>query len=239
MPTWRNTLPPAGRNTGFDLRRTPTSSTLTAIVTSDDLVICDTHFWRGRTIPCERLCNEAGKTIDDSPCPACREKIGFRTHAYVSAYDPKKSEHFIYECTAHAATAFADYRQAVATLRGCIFHALRPKGTPNGKVSIETATANLQKVKLPNPPSVQDALAIIWRLPATALGLQPEPLETHSRQNTHATAAPTVRVSPDRMAAMRTPPDNDGTPQSVGDILRQTAARKRNGKPTSCESATC
>ena len=71
MPTWRTELPPEGKNRGYDLKRTPTSAPLIAIITSTDLLVCDTHYWHGRTTPCERQCNAEGRTIDDTQCPAC------------------------------------------------------------------------------------------------------------------------------------------------------------------------
>jgi hypothetical protein len=169
MPAWRTELPPEGKHTGFDLRRTPTSSSLVAVVTCDDILVCDTHFYHGRTTPCERSVNENGQTIDDSKCPACREKAGYRTHAYVSAFDFKRREHFLFECTANAAKPFAEYRAAATTLRGCSFCASRPKATPNGKVGIVTNAVNLAKVMLPEPPDLVKALCIIWRIPLPAI----------------------------------------------------------------------
>lgn len=161
MPTWRTELPPEGKNRGYDLHRTPTAAPLIAIVTSDNLLVCDTHYWHGRTTPCERVCNAEGRTIDDSHCPACVDKAAWRTHVYVAAFDARKREHFIFECTTHAAKMFQEYRAAAGTLRGCIFNATRPKATPNGKVSIITHAADLSKTFLPPAPDVTAALAVI------------------------------------------------------------------------------
>lgn len=209
MPTWRTELPPEGKNHGYDLRRTPTNGSLIAIVTCEKLLVCDTHFWHGRTTPCERECNDEGRTIDDTHCPACVEKIAWRTHVYVSAFDAKKREHFIFECSTHAAKALQEYCDAAGTLRGCILNACRPKGTPNGKVSILTHAADLSKNTLPAGPSIPDALAVIWRLPRTAIETAPE--------QKHATRA---TANHNRIKPMREQPDNACDPPTVGDILK-------------------
>lgn len=216
MPTWSNKLPPVGKHQGYDLRRTPTSGSLHAIITCETLHVCDTHFWHGRTTPCERLVNEAGKTIDDSHCPGCLDKQAWRTHAYVSAFDAKSHEHFIFECTAIAAKPLEDYFQAASTLRGCIIHADRPKGHKNAKVVIVTGTANPQKITLPTPPDVIRALAVIWRLPASALPIAPtEP------------GAPTIRPNHNRLKQMREQPDNAMNPLPMSEILKQNGHKPK------------
>lgn len=208
MPTWSNQLPAQGKHHGFDLRRTPATSAICAVCTCDDLLVCDTHFWHGRTTPCERTVNEEGRTVDDSLCSACRDKQAWRTHVYVSAFDVRSHEHFVFECTANAAKAFAEYRAAANTLRGCSFHASRPKQGPNSKVVIATNTVNLTKVNLPAPPDLPRALAIIWRLPQTALPVV-EP----------AYEPPTIRANGHKLKSMREQPADAGLPPTIGDIL--------------------
>jgi len=158
MPTWSNQLPSTDRHIGFDLRRTPHDHPLTAIVTTEDMIGCYTHYWGGRTVPCEK-----------PDCPACNATVPFRWHSYVSAFDPKTRDHFIFECTANAAKAFEDHKAAHSTLRGCYFIACRPKRSKNSKVEITTKPADLARITLPNPPDLIKALSVIWRLPGAAL----------------------------------------------------------------------
>lgn len=226
MPTWRNTLPPEGKHQGFQLRRTPQSGAVHAIITCEDILVVDTHYWHGRTTPCERQTNALGDTIDDSTCTACREKIGYRTHVYVTAYDPKKSEHFLFECTTHAAKPLAEYHDAVKTLRGCVIHATRPKGTPNGKVAIETGTANLQKVALPQPPDVPMALAVIWRLPLAAIATQTETTAGLDTPDGHRRRKPTTRIETQPISQQREQENNAGAPTSIGEILKTNRHRR-------------
>lgn len=208
MPTYRTTLPEKSKHQGFDLKRTPEAGSLQAIVTSENLLVCDTHFFHGRTAPCERIVNDQGKTIDDSFCLACKEKIAYRCHVYVSAFDAKKQEHFIFECTDNAAKPLEEYKTASGTLRGCVLYATRPKGLKNSKVVIETSSVNLAKVKIPQPPDLIRALAVIWRLPVTAFDVE---------KNKSRSAV--VKTNGKKIRNMDTQPDNAPDPLAISDIL--------------------
>lgn len=197
MPHWSNELPQQEKHMGFDLRRTPATSSLRAIITCDDILVCDTHFFHGRTSPCER-----------PDCPACNDAIPYRTHVYVSAFNPKTMEHFIFECTSNAAKPFAEYKQTATTLRGCLFDASRPKGAKNSKVVISTATANLSRNPLPEPPNIMLALSVIWRLPLTGLAIE------HDKHH-----SPKVQTKNDPINRMRSQPDNQPEPLSMREIL--------------------
>jgi hypothetical protein len=169
MPTWSNTPPPLDASTGFTLLRTPPDRPLVAVVTTDDLIGCQTHYWGGRTVPCEATPDPKTGQLDTSPCPACLNLQPRRWHAYVAAFDPKTRTHFLFETTARAALAFQDYRLAHGTTRGCYFQAVRPRPGKNTRIEITTKPFDQQKCPLPNPPNLIRALSVIWQLPATAL----------------------------------------------------------------------
>ena len=234
MPRFTNSLPPEGKHQGFDLKRTPTTSAIQAIITCEDILVCDTHFWHGRTTPCERKVNAEGHTIDDSMCQACQEKQAWRTHVYVSCFDVKQAEHFIWEATGHAAKPLVEYRDATGTLRGCVLHASRPKATPNGKVVVQTSAANLARITLPHPPDLIRALAVIWRLPAAALEtaeIRNQELPTadghHARQPTLTTREEVLREA---FAQVDNAPSLEQLEARKADILGQLAtATKSNG----------
>jgi len=197
MPTWSSELPSVSKHMGFDLRRTPESGCLQAVITCENILVCDTHFFHGRTSPCER-----------PDCPACNESIPYRTHCYVSAYEHKTREHFIFECTAHAAKPFAEQYQDAGTLRGCIFNATRPKGLKNSKVCILINTTFKSNSSLPEPPNVILALSVIWRLPLTGLAIE------HQRFR-----SPEIRTVREPLSAMRNQPDNMPDPPTMAEIL--------------------
>lgn len=154
MPNWSHNVPDDPRGQGLPLIRTPAARSLTAIVTSTDLIGCDTHFWGGHTVPC-----------DKPTCDACNNGIAYRWHAYLSAYNPKDQLHFIFECTAQAAQSFIRFRKEFNALRGCLFEAYRWKHARNGRVIIKCVPGGLPVVALPEPPDLARVMAIIWRLP--------------------------------------------------------------------------
>ena len=154
MPNWSNQVPADPRGQGLPLVRTPAGRSLRAIVTSDDLIGCDTHFWGGHTVPC---------TAPD--CEACQAGISYRWHAYLSAYNPTDQLHFIFETTAQAAKTFAEYRAEQHSLRCCQFEAYRWKQRKNGRVIIKCERSAIQPSALPRAPHLTRVMAIIWRLP--------------------------------------------------------------------------
>ena len=197
MPTWTNELPTDRKHMGFDLHRTPPDKPLSAVVTAENLLVTNTHFWGGRTVPCEQ-----------PNCPPCNAAIPFRTHVYLSAVNVKDHSHFLFECTPHAAKPFDEYRKANGTLRGCYFTAHRPKGTKNGKVVITCRPADLTRSSIPEAPNVILALSVIWRLPMPAL-----------RQLYNAEGKAKIETDSRLTAAVRTQPDNQPDPPTIGEII--------------------
>jgi len=163
MPTWSNAVPSDPRGHGLPLVRTPAARSLQAIVTSPDLIGCNTHFWGGHTVPCEH-----------PKCDACQNGIAYRWHAYLSAYNPDDQLHFVFEMTAQAAQTFAAYRDEHNTLRGCLFEAYRWKHARNGRVIIKCTPSALHPAVLPVAPDLANVMSIIWRLPAPNVNITGE-----------------------------------------------------------------
>lgn len=166
MPTFSRHVPDDPRGPAFPIMRTPANKPLVAIITSDDLVGCYTHFYKGRTVPC-----------DAPDCEACRENLPYRWHAYQSAYITTNGIHFLFECTAQAAEHFTDYRDMHNSLRGCLFEAKRMHGKHNGRVLVRCKPADLVAVRLPKAPDLIKCLAILWDFPiddVTAGRVEPE-----------------------------------------------------------------
>lgn len=227
MPHFQSTLPPEQENHGYKLRRTPETGSLIGIVTSDDLVTCDTHWWHGRTCPCERETTAEGKTLDDSRCPACRAKTPYRTHAYVAAFDLKTRLHFIFECTAQAAKPLADFRAATGTLRGCAINASRSKAIKNSKVNLICNATNLARNPIPTAPDVPAALCVIWRVPRTGWELQLEHEEAMASQHDRKTLFPAVRTRGTAMDEMHEQVDNAADPPTIGEIINGNGRKKK------------
>lgn len=154
MPRFTN-VPPADPNgVGLPIIRTPCARKLSAVITSPDIIGCNTHFWGGRTVPC-----------DPAHCDPCRNGIPYRWHAYCSAFVPQTSLHFLFECTAQAADHLVQYRRAYDTLRGCQFTAYRWQSRPNGRVIIKTEQSAFAQDTLPKAPDLLKVLAVLWQLP--------------------------------------------------------------------------
>ena len=158
MPNWSSQIPSQPEHKGFDLRRTPVDKPLKAVITCVDLIGCYTHFWGGRTVPCE-----------GEDCEACRAQSPSRWHCYLSALESSTRDHFLFECTAKAAQPLVEWREAYGTLLGCFITAHRPKRRRNARVEIICKPIDLTKITLPKAPDLILAMSVIWQLPATAL----------------------------------------------------------------------
>jgi hypothetical protein len=126
----------------------------------------------------------------------------------VSCFDPATHDHFLFECTEHAARAFEDYRVAAGSIRGCYFSASRPKKARNAKVIIICKPYDPSKCNLPEPPDVTKALCVIWRVPYNGL-------EVCGNTNGKKKAIPVEKV----LARMHNQPDNACDPTPISDIL--------------------
>jgi len=154
MPTWTKSPPADPRGYGLPIIRTPAARPLTAIVTSDQLIGTDTHFWGGHTVPCER-----------PKCEPCDNGIAYRWHGYLAAYNPTDDLHFIFEMTAQASEKFLEHHKANGTLRCCQFTAYRWKQRKNGRVIIRCEQSARPSHALPAAPDLCKIMSIIWRLP--------------------------------------------------------------------------
>lgn len=161
MPNFTNRPPADDSGPNLRLRRTPSFGKLVAIVTSTDLVGCPTHFFKKRTVPCER-----------PDCEACAAGYAWRWHGYLSAVDQKTNEHFLLEMTAQAAEPFVEYRERHHDLVGCLFEASRLGEHANGRVIIRCKPIDLTQVKLPPTPNLIACVCHIWNLPLPKVQLE-------------------------------------------------------------------
>lgn len=158
MPIFSNTPPVDPRGVGLTLKRCPTYGAITGIVTSSDLLGCPTHFFGGRTVPCET-----------QNCEPCLNGVPWRWHSYCSCWSQSNKIHFLLENTARATEPLVQYRDAHGSLRGCLFRAQRMNARPNARVYIETKPADLEKIHLPDAPDLAKVLSIIWNIPLPAI----------------------------------------------------------------------
>ncbi len=117
------------------------------------MVGCPTHFFHGRTLPCQQ-----------PDCPACDEGTAWRWHGYVTCLNVKTNEHQLFEMTAQASEEFRAYHERHGTLRGCQFMATRAGGRTNGRVNIRTKPIDLKTMKLPAAPNLIKCLCHLWNI---------------------------------------------------------------------------
>lgn len=161
MPQFSTDAPDDPRGFALHLVRCPTGQALVGIVTSHDLIGCPTHFWHGRTVPHEQ-----------ENCQPCKDGISWRWHSWLSAFNPRTHEAFIFESTARVTKLFTAYRDSHGGLRGCKFRAQRRSMAANARVYLELAPANLQDVQLPDPPDLLKCMCVIWNIPLPNLDVE-------------------------------------------------------------------
>lgn len=146
--------PPDPKGTQFQLLRTPTRGQMQGVITCAELYSVPTHFWGGRTVPC-----------DEENCDACNAGMGWRRHCYVSLYGIKSKRHVLFEMTAAASDPLKLWKKAYTTLRGCLITAKRLQTKLNGRVIIETKLADADSIRIPEPPDIVQCLCRIWNIP--------------------------------------------------------------------------
>src|SRR3972149_10012489 len=82
---WQDEIPKIDRSKSLDLERTPPKGRLIGIVTSETWNGCFTHYFAGRTNPCEK--NE---------CELCKKGVGKRWHGYLGVWQPKQRRHLLF-----------------------------------------------------------------------------------------------------------------------------------------------
>ena len=153
MPVFTSRPPEETEGRGLPLLRTPAHGKINACITSPFLLGCYTHYWGGRTVPCEK-----------PKCEACEASMPYRWHGYVSAILRNSREHVLLEFTAQACDALDAYTTANGQLRGCAIECFRRPATANGRVIVKAIRAELGEMILPDPPDIPKMLCKMWNI---------------------------------------------------------------------------
>jgi len=153
MPRWTTTPPAETHHTTLPIIRTPARGEFSGLITSPDQIGCPTHYWHGRTIPCEA-----------NDCEPCQQGNPWRYHAYLTIWSRKKNEHYLFEFTQQAANKIAEYREKHGTLRGHLLTAHRPSQKPNGRIQILLQPIDLSSIDIPRPVDIQTILLHLWAM---------------------------------------------------------------------------
>lgn len=158
MPQFSFDPPPAARGYGLPMVRTPANGHMKLACVSTEMVGCPTHWYGGRTVPCEAI-----------DCKACSEGVPWRWHGYVAGLLPQVRRLALFEFTAQAAEVINQYKAVNGTLRGCIITAHRHRNRHNGRVMINTMPGNLAQLNLPKAPDLMKVLSVLWCIPVPAM----------------------------------------------------------------------
>jgi len=169
MPNWTDTPTPRRGPRPLPIMRTPVGKPLVATITTDRMSCCPTHFWGGRTTPCEK-----------PDCDACNHGSPSREHAYLGIYFIDQQASAILELPDGAAEQLALLAKNLPTLRGARIRVTRTKLSRNARVCVELAPPAINPPPLPTPPQLREILAIIWKLPQAAITEE----KADMRQNT-------------------------------------------------------
>jgi len=158
VPQWSSSPPDRSGPRPLPIIRTPIAKPIVATILSDAMMGCPTHFWGGRTTPCEA-----------PDCEACNAGSPTRWHGYLVIFSEQQRTSAILEIPDAAAEQLTLLAYSLPTLRGAKIKVTRSKATRNARVLIELQAPTIEQKNLPRAADLQTLLALIWKLPTTAL----------------------------------------------------------------------
>lgn len=151
MTIWTNEPSDANNLSPTRLIRTRPGKPLTALITSDQLLGCYVHFWRGRTTPC-----------NGATCEACNDNRLKRWYGWVSACTLAMTENVILEITAACCDPIKDYVRTHGRLRGAQLFLERATAKQNSRLIARITESKHSPDVLPAALDVVHVLEHIW-----------------------------------------------------------------------------
>jgi hypothetical protein len=168
MPDWSNTPPTCPHDMQYRLIRAPAARSLHCVMLAEKPIGCPTHYWKGRTMPCET-----------ANCEPCQLGIPWRWHSYTPIQIWGSNEKCILELTAQASEQLGPALAEFQSLRGVEIVIDRPSRRPNGRVRIVVAPARRPEGSLPPCPNTIACMSHIWGTDDRPLATQPGKLGTN------------------------------------------------------------
>jgi hypothetical protein len=153
MPHWTNNAPDEADRYTATLIRVKPGRPIRGICASPHMLGCWTHWFGGRTIPC-----------DQPDCIPCESQTSRRWHAYLHLWSPASHHSAILEITALAARELEPYIEQHHTLRGAEIDVQRSNQRPNSPLIIVARPADLQRFQLPEPLDIIAAMSRMWEV---------------------------------------------------------------------------
>lgn len=168
MTEWSDQSPPQQPAAQYRLIRTPPFKPIRLLILSGKPLGCKTHYFRGRTAPCE-----------GDACEACQQGLPWRWHAYLAVLALPNREKCILEMTAQATEQLQPAIHELGTLRGSIIITERPAKRPNGRVRVTMTRDRQPEASMPQPPNIIACMQHIWGLDDRPLTTRPGKLGTN------------------------------------------------------------
>jgi hypothetical protein len=151
MPRWTDDLADLDVPRNARLHRCRPGKTVAGIITSQRMLKCPVHYWKGRTTPCE-----------EKDCEACTANRLARWYGWVGLWGPNNHEHVIAELTQACFEPLYTYALDHGTLRGAKLALARTSQKLNSRLAarIEASTYSLDV--LPDEIDIRATLEHIW-----------------------------------------------------------------------------
>jgi hypothetical protein len=147
-------FPPAEcKPIGIDIVRAPKGGKCSAICLSEIAWGKYTHFYRGRTQPC-----------DGPNCRKCEAGYQRRWHSWVVVLNDATRRMEIYEVPGGAAHDLANWRRANGSLRGWPILLQRVGSRDNGRVKMVVGLKRRDPSSLPPLPDLKEILSRMWQV---------------------------------------------------------------------------
>lgn len=154
MPiAWDNRPDSPRRRNKLQLIRTPRGGKLQGIFLSTEAVGVWTHYYGGRTQPCQQ-----------EECEICAHQVTRRHHVYAAIWSPETQKSVLLEMTENAGEELLNRAEQKQSIRGLKFKTHRVNMKPNAPVTLVVMEDASALYQLPPEPDVVEALLIIWHL---------------------------------------------------------------------------
>jgi len=164
---WQRRPNAEDQNTKFRIQRAPSKGAILARVLSHDFNGARTHYWGGRTRPCDPVL-----------CEPCDDNQKSRWHGWIFAQDLKTLEVFICEFPPAVGNDLDRKYGELRTLRGVHFKLFRVGGKANSRVVIQFGSQDQDREALPRVPALEPILCAIW-------GVRVAPVKKSPRMTDH------------------------------------------------------
>lgn len=135
----------------YDIVRCRAGKSLKGIMLAGDVCGAYTHWYGGKTVPCNGL-----------TCPACSMNVEVRWHGYLPLYNTTTRNTIIAEITTAAVEPIDRWFREKRSLRGAFIEIMRGADRANAPLKSRVSDGPLPMEALPTAPHVREILEKMW-----------------------------------------------------------------------------